>query len=256
MQDSEYLNKYIKALKVIEDKRIMMVSHVDSFKFQYVSEAYKKYITNEDVIGKRLRDTNHPGKEASDELLKISLNVIKAKKSASFFVVFKFPQLAKTLCFLYTLTPIINPETDNIVGLLGEFQLIDLSFIARLFSLISSFSFPQSDTPGIEDLKLTNREKEILFLLTLGYGYKEIAYILSGAKGEKTISANTVNSIIRRQLFKKFMVTNIPELIIKSGQVRALESIPDSIIELKNGIYEISFYNNDSLNDLINLGLN
>ncbi len=238
MKDQEYLQTYINALKIVEGERIMVVTQA-TLEFAYVTAGYKKYITDEDMIGVRVKDSNHPGKEAAEEFRQISLKVLATKASASFFVIYKFPKIGNTTCFIYTLAPIINPHSENVVGLMGEFQILDPSIISKMFGLIFSFAFPKVDTPELSEISLTVREKEILFLLTLGYGHKEISYILSRAS--KKISPNTVNTIIRRQLFKKFHVSTTSELIIKSGQSKALNKIPSSIIELNYGVYDITY---------------
>jgi len=240
MQDSQYLTEYVEFFKKFEDKRVLMIENTN-LEFLYITQAYKKYmnITDEDIIGRKLKDSNHPGKELAKDFKPIALKVIKTKTSASFFITHKLPHNDEKQCIIYTFNPIINPATNNVVGLTGEMQIIDPSIISKMFSFINAEQ--NQVIPLSNPISLSEREKEVLFLLTLGHNYKEAAAILSKATG-KQISASTINSIIHRQLFKKFDVINTAELVIKSAQLKALQAIPGSILELKNGIYEVTFH--------------
>lgn len=241
MQDQEYLNNYVNAIKICEGRRILKVENTN-LEFIYMSRAYKKFlnITDEGIIGLRLKDSDHPGKELAKKFKPIALKALATRSYASFFIVYKLPHFENKECIIYTLEPIINPETKNTVGMTGEMHIIDPSTISRMFSFINSSSPPNPEYGDLNSIKLSEREQEVLFLLTLGHSYKEISIILSNA-ANKQILSSTINSIIHRQLFKKFAVTSTTELIIKSAQVKALKGIPSSILELKHGVYEVTF---------------
>jgi DNA-binding CsgD family transcriptional regulator len=239
MQDVQYLTEYVGFFKKFEDKRILMIENTN-LEFLYMTKAYKEYmnIKDEDIIGRKLKDSNHPGKELAKDFKPIALKVIETKHSASFFITYKLPHNDEKQCILYTFNPIINPATNNVAGLTGEMQIIDPSIISKMFSFINASPNQVIALPN--PVNLSDREKEVLFLLTLGHNYKEAAAILSKATG-KQISASTINSIIHRQLFKKFDAINTAELVIKSAQLKTLQTIPSSILELRNGIYELTF---------------
>ncbi len=241
MQDQEYLNHYVNATKICEGRRILKIENTN-LEFIYMSRAYKKFlnVTNDGIIGRRLKDSDHPGKELAKKFKPIALKALATKSYASFFIVYKLPHFVNKECIIYTLEPIVNPTTKNIVGMTGEMHIIDPGTISRMFSFINSSSPANTEEDNLNSVKLSEREEEVLFLLTLGHSYKEISLILSNA-ANKQILSSTINSIIHRQLFKKFDVTSTTELVIKSAQAKALKRIPGSILELKHGIYEVTF---------------
>lgn len=62
------------------------------------------------------------------------------------------------------------------------------------------------------NLKLTKREGQILFYLSLSKPPKEISRILTVLE-KKPVTANTIQSIINKQLYPKFEVHNLSQLI-------------------------------------------
>lgn len=246
MQDSQYLTEYVEFFEKFEDKRILIIQNLN-LEFIYATKPYKEYIniTDEDIIGLGLKDSNHPGKELAKDTRPIALKVIATKTGASFFITYKLPHNNEKQCIFYNLNPIINPASNSVVGITGEMQIINPWIISKMFSLVNSSNKQDVEIIPHSIMKLSEREKEVLFLLTLGHNYKEAAAILSNAAG-KQISASTINSIIHRQLFKKFDVINTTELIIKSAKLKTLQTIPSSILELKNGIYELTFHESQS----------
>jgi len=73
-------------------------------------------------------------------------------------------------------------------------------------------SYAKTNTRRISNLKLTKREQEIVYFLSVGKSPKEIANILS-AMGNKDVSFKTVLSIINKKLYPKFEVFSVGELI-------------------------------------------
>lgn len=71
-------------------------------------------------------------------------------------------------------------------------------------------------------IKLTKREREILYFLSLNKTPKEISVILSGFEN-KRLASSTISSIIDKQLYIKFGVHNVGQLIEKA---HALKLIP------------------------------
>lgn len=84
----------------------------------------------------------------------------------------------------------------------------------------------------------------------LGKPYKDIAQIITQASA-KAISKSTVNSVIHRQLFLKFNVTSIEDLICRISAEQVLTSIPSSLIELKEGIFNLSFYTESNNGEML-----
>lgn len=70
--------------------------------------------------------------------------------------------------------------------------------------------------PSNHNITLTKRERETLYYLSLNKTPKEIATILSVLEN-KTIAAATIQSIIDKQLYVKFNIYNISQLIEKAN---------------------------------------
>ncbi len=73
-----------------------------------------------------------------------------------------------------------------------------------------------------KNIVVTKREKEILYFLSMGKAPKEIASVLSIIDG-KNVSSGTVSAFINKQLYPKFEVFNISQLLEK---VTLLKLIP------------------------------
>lgn len=63
-----------------------------------------------------------------------------------------------------------------------------------------------------KDIKLTKREREIIYFLSLNKSPKDIATILSVIEN-KPLAASTISSIIDKQLYPKFNVSSVGQLI-------------------------------------------
>lgn len=74
------------------------------------------------------------------------------------------------------------------------------------------------------NIKLTKRENEILFYMSLNKSPKEISTILSSS-GNKPVSANTIQSIINKQLYPKFNVHNASHLLEAAFALGLIETI-------------------------------
>ncbi len=75
-----------------------------------------------------------------------------------------------------------------------------------------------------QKIKLTKREREILYFLSLNKSPKEIATILSGLEN-KPLSSATILSIIDKQLYIKFEVFNVSQLIEKANSLKLIPFI-------------------------------
>lgn len=78
------------------------------------------------------------------------------------------------------------------------------------------------------EIKLTKRESEILYFLSLNKSPKEISLILSKIQN-KEVSSATVASTINKQLYHKFGVFNISDLIDKANALKLIPFIHESL---------------------------
>jgi hypothetical protein len=72
-----------------------------------------------------------------------------------------------------------------------------------------------------DEIILTRRESEILYYLSLNKSIKDIAAIAS-ILDNKEVTASTINAIIDKQLYKKFGVDNIEQLVEKANALNMI----------------------------------
>lgn len=70
-------------------------------------------------------------------------------------------------------------------------------------------------------IKLSKREKEVLYCLSLSKSPKEISVILS-AKDNKSVTPATIQAIINKQLYLKFDVGSISQLVQKATLLKLI----------------------------------
>ena len=93
--------------------------------------------------------------------------------------------------------------------------------------------FNSSLTNTDENIKLTKREQEVLYLLSLGKSPKTIAEII-GRIENKVLEASTIGGLINKKLYKKFNVSSVDELLEKAILLKLTPFLPDSFINIKS----------------------
>ena len=79
----------------------------------------------------------------------------------------------------------------------------------------------QNNTTSKQTIKLTKREREIIYFLSLNKTSKEIAQILSVLEN-KSLSPSTIVSIIDKKLYVKFGVNNIAGLVEIANKLKLI----------------------------------
>ncbi|MFN8771060.1 MAG: PAS domain-containing protein [Neisseriaceae bacterium] len=80
----------------------------------------------------------------------------------------------------------------------------------------------------VVEIKLSKREEQVLYFLSMGKIPKDIAIILSRLEG-KQMSHLTVLSVISKQLYLKLDVSNTAQLIEKANRLHLVPFIPKSL---------------------------
>jgi|GEM_PF-1729790 len=78
-----------------------------------------------------------------------------------------------------------------------------------------------------EPIRLTKRESEVLYFLSLNKSPKDIATIITALE-EKPVADSTINGLINKQLYPKFKVFNIGQLIEKANVLKLIPFLPDN----------------------------
>ena len=76
---------------------------------------------------------------------------------------------------------------------------------------------------------ITKREREILYFLSMGKTPKEIATVLSVLEG-KEVSSGTISAFINKQLYPKFEVFNISQLVEKATLLKLIPFLNEELL--------------------------
>ncbi len=245
MTNNDALELVAKSLEIIGRNKAMAICSV-SGEFVYVTKLYNELMGNPQIIGKRFRDSNHPGIKYADQLKNIVLNVIETEHEASYFLIYQLPNTQVKRCYLNRCILLRNPETNDKIGILADVELFNCKYIGNVLNIANKLVSPFDEStykdkiPSKVDYHLSDREKEVLFLLMIGRSYKEITYIINQVY-DKSISISAINSIIRTNLFGKFKVFSVSSLIQVAANNLAIQEIPPSLLKFPEGFIEIDF---------------
>lgn len=132
--------------------------------------------------------------------------------------------------------PIINPKTNNVVGVL--FQGWEICTTA-LTTHLTNTSQSQNKTKNLSNRpKLSKREKEVIFFFMANLSSQEIAEILHKIGG-KPIAKSTVDSLFNDQLYAKFDVYSRITLYKKLQSLGYDQLIPKELLSTKSIMLDI-----------------
>jgi DNA-binding NarL/FixJ family response regulator len=116
---------------------------------------------------------------------------------------------------------IFHKSIDDIFNILHKNQ------IHALRKKIASPKVGQ-DSSHLDNIKLTRREQEIIYSLSVGKSPKEIANILA-AIDNKEVSFKTVLSIINKKLYPKFEVFSVSDLVDSARLLGLIPFLPNEL---------------------------
>lgn len=122
------------------------------------------------------------------------------------------------------LKPLINPATDNVVGILGRFEHMHLLNMP-LFILKNSKQYKKYDF-SYEDIDLSETEHITLFLLCNFLSANEIKIIFDALEMKKSLT--NINAIIQR-LKHKFGVATKDALVEKALRMDYHVAVPERL---------------------------
>lgn len=138
--------------------------------------------------------------------------------------------------YLAIKTPIINPETNHVVGVL--FQGLEICTTALTAHLTSTLQSPKKIKNVSNQPKLSKREKEVIFFFMANLSSQEIAEMLYKIGG-KSITKSTVDSIFNDQLYAKFDVYSRIALYKKLQSLGYDQLIPKELLSTKSIMLDI-----------------
>ena len=227
MNNQDYLNYLIEQFVEITTAiptQLLLLKNIYS-EYIYYSPAFLKLVDSkmEDIIGK----TTSKGLENLnlEEVKKRDLEIIATRETKSILIITNFSDGIKPRLFVKT--PLINPENNQVVGL--NCMIYDYCYTNLSHQIASLYNTDTSKQIKALNLKLTKREKQIIFFLLRHFNSQEIAEMI-GKFENKTITKSTIDSIVINNLFNKFEVTNRQALYDKLVRLGFANLVPKEIL--------------------------
>lgn len=242
MNDNEFLRNIVNCFKQIEiglPNLIYTIKDLDS-KIVYVSNLYAIMVnhTLDELIG----TTGLPpktGKYDPKNSIEEDKQVITHKKRYEFLKIGRFCNKIQPLIVMKD--PIINPTTQNVVGIYYLWKKLSMSSFSH--EIINSFNeIGVNKTATNIGVKLSKREKQVIFLFLANLSSQEIANALS-QMDNKAITKSTIDGLFTEQLFVKFEVHNrvaLKNALIKHGFDRVIPS--ELLVNISIQLNEMSTY--------------
>lgn len=205
----------------------------------YASKIYLEYIGTSDMKGKYLSDISEEYQLLSTEFReKVTTKVLDTKKPHLCFFLLANRSSDDFGMHQIQIFPLFDKTNQLIAYCSRSFQL--LNEIATT-QIISSVSSTEINKTRIDHTTITEREKIVIFLLTIGLSHKEIAQLLSRIY-EKKISISSVSNMISRQIYLKFD-TNVNSILIQKAVFSGLfYNIPRRLVENLSRIIFVEDY--------------
>lgn len=239
LQDTEYFDKYCESAKFVYESggREVVFIKDNTSKFCYLSAGYVDGFLeglNSDGLGSSNSLEDHQDKistyfrsqTASFEAAIEQDEEVKSLRKEKFFIyVDRFDQIG-----LIRKSPIINPFTNNVVGIIGYIIPFILPNISQLLYRVNNINHPIVNKRL--NYEMTTKQHMVLFLAVHNFSYTEISKVMT--KIGYSISPGRVNEHLESLKFI-FRVKSKEELIRKGLALSYHLYIPRGF--LKSGSY-------------------
>ncbi len=231
-RDQDFLNRFIESTRVISDGLPKLIVGIKdkNLLHKYCSRHYLELLNVDasEIIGKK-HIKNYRGTRASHMILRDDAALIAHRRETTHLLIVRLNNALKPRVIIKS--PIINPETENVVGII--YRGFDYAS-ANINRDIVSIEHARDDTcelnrPELER-NLTRREKQVIFFFLANFTSNDIAKIISEFEG-KPISKSTVDSIFSNQLYDKFEVHSRQALYQRLVENGYEKLIPQELIE-------------------------
>lgn len=222
VNDEIFLEKYVEASKLIFSSLINDLVAIKDSEFRYLTLTYKmvefmRQDSADKILGKTASEIdNYLDSERVEKYKRQNLEILRTKTNRAYLEIEPVYD-GKAGIYIVHKTPIINPTTNNSVGI--RVQITNMYWpntIKSLFRIHSTKGLLlSSETKGDtwKEYPLNEMQHAVLFLCLNNYSYSQIALLLSSF-GHK-ISNNRVNDYLE-QLKLIFHVRNKTHLIEKA----------------------------------------
>ena len=219
MQDLEYINESISSFKELDELtpcfRVLITDTNGGALF--VTKLFQEFRgINEFVRGSIYTQQENTGKYHAEDTLKEWKQVVETRTPLHAINANLLNKI--TQFYMTSKYPIINPETNNVIGIFNiSHEVLYRSIQHQLMRALEVYEVAKN--VNIEAYQLTKREKQLIFLFLSGMSSKEISIVLSKIEGRE-ISKNTIDIIFSNQIrvkFNAFSREALTEKLLKLG---------------------------------------
>lgn len=179
-----------------------------------------------ELIGKKIWSSLYDDDETFEKILIAEDEAIINSREPK--IVLKVNRFCDGLVpYLAMKTPIINPETNNVVGIL--IQGYEIGTTNLIQNIIKKMDSHKKAANLKNKPKLSKREKEIIFFFMANLSSQEIADIIGEHEG-KSITKSTIDSVFNDQLYLKFDVYSRVALYQKLQSLGYDQLIPQALL--------------------------
>lgn len=242
LSNNEFLDRLTASLDILDsalNSVCVVIKGLDS-RTLYVTKTHNRVFNCDSSIINNFALPEEAENYQHSQSLEEEQKVISSRKKQLSFNIHFYD--GKVQPYISNKFPIINPDTDEVIGVLCSFHKIPFSSIHH--QLLRAFKIYKIATksPDIEAFKLTKREKEAIFLFLSGLNSLEIAHILSEIE-QKSVTKSTIDSLFAKQLRIKFGVYSRQGLFEKLMELGFDRYIPkDLFINIKLPIEDLISY--------------
>jgi hypothetical protein len=219
-KDQMFLEQYVAYFKLISESTGDLLGGVLSLecKILYKSAFSKRIGASDNEVIEHLR---------KPEIMALQAKAIENRVLVKYLLMGQL-ESGKPSFLILSYAPIINPSTNNIVALYGsskEVETFNIWFILSKYytkgiAVVDEFEY---------QIKLTAREKQVVFLFLLNLDSSTIAEIVSKIEGKK-ISKSAIDQIFTSQLIPKFAVFGRKALYDKLAELGYYRFVPNNIL--------------------------
>lgn len=228
--DDEFLKKIVATMQFIIHafpEQIIGIKNKDSLHV-YCSPYYLALLelSPDQIMGQMIVGSIYHHLLCPKNVREEDISVMQQKSPLTFLKFMHLKDGIKPRAFVKS--PLINPVTSNCVGLIYHgFEYGTLNFNQQMLNLQGSLQ--ENIAWDNLKIKLTRREKQVIFFFLANLNSQEIADMIFRLEN-KRIAKSTIDSLFTDQLYVKFGVFNRPALYEKLIQLNFDSLIPQEVL--------------------------
>lgn len=243
MTDPAFLKKVVAAVKFLSEampKQLLSVKDMHSthlFCSDYFIELMG--IKASQIIGKKILLSLYDNDPSFEEILIAEDQmIINSRETKAVLKINNFHnELVPYTCIK---TPLINPETNHVVGLLVQGLEMGTALLQK--HAINAIAANKKNAVISHSSKLLpklgKREKQVIFFFMANLSSQEIAEMIYKIEGKK-VAKSTIDSLFNDQLYAKFDVYSRPALYKKLQELGYDQLTPKELLSISSNMLDV-----------------